>query len=148
MARYIAQAQDVNLNAPILFDASIPCSKGYIFHENQSGNFYLRGVTPNGFARYDVTVQGNIAIPTGGTVTPIAISIVVDGEERPYSRSIVTPAAVDTYGNFVAKDLITVPKGMNFSVSAEYVSGVTDGTTVPTPTVNVINTSMDINRIA
>lgn len=148
MARYIAQAQDVNLNAPILFDASIPCSKGYIFHENQSGNFYLRGVTPNGFARYDVTVQGNIAIPTGGTVTPIAIAIVVDGEERPYSRSIVTPAAVDTYGNFVAKDLITVPKGMNFSVSAEYVSGVTDGTTVPTPTVNVINTSMDINRIA
>ena len=131
-----------------MFDASIPCSKGYIFHENQSGNFYLRGVTPNGFARYDVTVQGNIAIPTGGTVTPIAIAIVVDGEERPYSRSIVTPAAVDTYGNFVAKDLITVPKGMNFSVSAEYVSGVTDGTTVPTPTVNVINTSMDINRIA
>lgn len=148
MARYIAPAQDVNLNSPILFDASIPCSKGYVFHENQTGNFYLRGITPNCFARYDVTVQGNIAIPTGGAVTPIAIAITVDGEERPYSRSIVSPTAVDIYGNFVAKDLITVPRGMNFNVSAEYVSGVTDGTTDPTPTINIINGSIDINRIA
>ena len=148
MARYIAQAQDVDLNSPILFDASIPCSKGYIFHENGSGNFYLRGITQNCFARYDITVQGNIAIPTGGAVTPIAVAITLDGEQRPYSRSIVTPAAVDEYGNFVAKDLITVPKGMNFSVSAEYVSGVTDGTTTPTPTINIINGSIDINRVA
>lgn len=148
MPRYIAPAQDVDLNSPILFDASIPCQKGFIFHENGSGNFYLRGVTPNCFARYNVVVQGNIAIPTGGEVTPIAIAITVDGEQRPYSRSIVTPAAVDTYGNFVAKDIITVPRGMNFNISAEYVSGITDGTTVPTPTINIINGSMDIDRIA
>lgn len=148
MARYIAQAQDVNLNSPILFDASIPCQKGYVYHDNGSGNFYLRGITPNCFARYDVTVQGNIAIPTGGAVTPIAVAIVVDGEQKPFSRSIVTPTAVDIYGNFVAKDFITVPRGMNFSVSAEYVSGVTDGTTTPTPTINVIDCSIDINRIA
>ena len=36
---------------------------------------------------------------------------------------------------------------MAFEVSAEYVSGVTDGTTTPTPTINVINGSIEINRV-
>lgn len=148
MALYIAPDQDVNLNEPIIFDASIPCPRGNVFHENQTGNFYLRGNTCNGFARYKVTCQGNIAIPEGGAVTPIAIAITVGGTPRPNSRSIVTPAAVDQYGNFVATDTITVPQGMNFEVSAEYVSGITDGTTTPTPTINVINGSIEINRIA
>ena len=148
MALYIAQAQDVNLNEPIIFDASIPCPRGNVFHENQTGNFYLRGNTCNQFARYKVTCQGNIAIPTGGAVTPIAVAVTVGGTTRPNSRSIVTPAAVDQYGNFVATDTITVPQGMNFEISAEYVSGVTDGTTTPTPTINIINGSIEINRIA
>ena len=148
MALYIAQAQNVNLNEPIIFDASIPCVRGNVFHENQTGNFYLRGNTCNRFARYKVTCQGNIAIPTGGAVTPIAVAITVGGTQRPNSRSIVTPAAVDQYGNFVATDTITVPQGMNFEISAEYVSGVTDGTTTPTPTINIINGSIKINRIA
>lgn len=149
MADFVANAvQTVDLNQPILFDASIPCTKGYVFHENQTGNFILRGITPNAFARYQLTFNGNIAIPEGGAVTPIAVAITVNGEARPTSRAIFTPAAVDEYGNVTSTAIITVPRGCCFDIGVKYVSGVTDGTTVPTPAINVINGNLEINRIA
>lgn len=148
MALYIAPTQNVNLNESMTFDASISCPSGDIFHEDGTGNFYLRGNTCNRFARYKIICQGNIAVPTGGAVTPIAIGITSGGSLRQNSRSIVTPAAVDQYGNFTATDTITVPRGMSIEVSANYVSGVTDGTTTPTPALNIINGSIEINRIA
>lgn len=149
MAEYLANAvQAVDLNSPVLFTASIPCNKGYVYHEDETGNFILRGRTPNCFARYQVTFNGNIAIPTGGAVTPIALAISVNGEARPTSRAIFTPAAVDEYGNVTSTAIITVPQGCCFDLTVKYVSGVTDGTTTPTPTINVINANLDINRIA
>ena len=96
MAEYLANAvQLVALNSPVMFDASIPCNRGYIYHEDNTGIFILRGATPNCFARYQVIFNGNIAIPTGGEVTPIALAITVNGEARPTSTAIFTPAAVD-----------------------------------------------------
>ena len=149
MAEFLANTlQEVDLNSPVIFDASIPCQKGYVFHEDGTGNFILRGITPNCFARYQVTFNGNIAIPTGGEVTPIALAISVNGEARPTSRAIFTPAAVDQYGNVTSTAILTVPKGCCFNVAVRYVSGVTDGTTTPTPTIEVINANLDINRIA
>ncbi len=149
MAEFLANAvQEVDLNQPILFNASIPCQKGYVFHEDETGNFILRGITCNSFARYQVTFNGNIAIPEGGAVSPIAVAISVNGETRPASRAIFTPAAVDTYGNVTSTAIITVPKGCCFNVGVRYVSGVTDGTTTPTPAINVINGNLDITRIA
>ena len=149
MAEYLANAvQTVDLNSPILFTASIPCNKGYVYHEDETGNFILRGATPNCFARYQLTFNGNIAISEGGAVTPIAVAISVNGEARPTSRAIFTPVAVDTYGNVTSTAIITVPRGCCFDIAVKYVSGVTDGTTVPTPAINVINANLDINRIA
>lgn len=96
MAEYLANAvQAVNVGDPILFTASIPCRKGFVYHEDETGIFTLCGKTPNCFARYQVTYNGNIAIPEGGTVGPIAVAIAVNGEPRPTSRAIITPAAVD-----------------------------------------------------
>ena len=150
MAEYIANAvQEVALNSPILFNASIPCPRGYVFHEDETGNFILRGATPNCFARYQVTFNGNIAIPADGAITPIAVAISVEGEARQSSRAIFTPAAVDTYGNVTSTAIITVPQGCCFNVSVRYVSGITgDAATVPTPTINVINSNLDITSIA
>ena len=150
MAEYLANAvQAVDLNSPVLFTASIPCNKGYVYHEDETGNFILRGITPNCFARYQVTFNGNISIPTGGAVTPIALAITVNGEPRVTSRAIFTPAAVDTYGNVTSTAIITVPKGCCFNIAVRYVSGITgDAATVPTPAINVINANLEINRIA
>ena len=150
MAEYLANPiQSVNLNSPIIFNASIPCNKGYIYHEDETGIFILRGITDNCFARYQVTFNGNIAIPTGGAVTPIAVAISVNGEERPTSRAIYTPAAVETYGNVTSTAIITVPKGCCFSLSVRYVSGITGAAAVvPTPTIDVQNANLTITRIA
>ena len=149
-AEYLAvSAQEVALNAPIIFTASIPCTKGYVYHEDETGIFILRGIT-NGqcFATYQVTYNGNISVPTEGDLTPIAVAITVNGEPRITSRAIFTPAAVDEYGNVTSTAIIKVPRGCCFTVSVEYVSGVTDGVTVPTTNIDVLNSNLVIDRIA
>ena len=150
MAEYSANAvQSVAVNAPIIFNASIPCTKGYVYHEDETGIFILRGITPNCFARYQVTFNGNIAIPTGGAVTPISVAITVNGEPRLTSRAIFTPAAVDEYGNVTSTAIITIPKGCCFSVGVDYVDATTDdAATTPTPLINVQNANLTITRIA
>lgn len=149
MAEYLANAvQEVALNAPILFTSSIPCNRGYIYHEDSTGIFTLRGVTTNCFARYQVTYNGNIALPEGATVTPIAVAIAVSGEPRLTSRAIYTPAAVEEYGNVTSTAIVTVPKGCCFNVSVDAVPATTDPTVTPAPVIDVQNSNLVINRIA
>lgn len=150
MAEYLANAeQSVAVNAPIIFSASIPCTKGYVYHEDETGIFILRGITCNCFARYQVTFNGNISVPTGGALTPIAVAITVNGEPRLTSKAIFTPAAVDEFGNVTSTAIITIPKGCCFSVSVDYVDATTDDpATTPTPLINVQNANLTITRIA
>lgn len=151
MAEYLTRdlVESVSLNQAIPFINSIPCNKGYVFHQNGTGIFVLRGITPNCFARYSIEFTGNISIPEGGAITPIATAIVVSGEERVGSRSIFTPTVVDEYGNVTSRAVVDVPKGCCFTVSVEYVNGtVNDPATTPTPIINVIDGSLSISRIA
>lgn len=149
-AEYLANAsQEVALNGPILFTASIPCRRGYVYHEDETGVFILRGKTNQCFATYQVVFNGNVAIPTGGTVGPVALAIAINGEPRVTSRAIFTPAAVEEYGNLTSTAIIKVPQGCCFTLSVEYVNGsVDDPTFVPTPVIEVINANLVVNRIA
>ena len=149
-AEYLANAvQDVSLNAPVNFTASIPCTKGYVYHEDETGIFILRGITCGQcFATYQVTFNGNIAIPEGGTVAPIAIASTVNGEPRLTSRAIFTPAAVEDYGNVTSTAIIKVPRGCCFSLSIEAVPATTDPTVTPAPVIEVQNANLVIDRIA
>ena len=154
MADYLTRdtVETVALNSAIPFIDSIPCNRGYVYHQSGTGIFVLRGKVNNpscGFARYNVVFTGNIAIPEGGAVTPIATAIVVSGEERVGSRSIFTPAAVDEYGNVTSRATVDVPCGCCFTVSVEYVNGIVDDpATTPTPLINVIDGSLSISRTA
>jgi hypothetical protein len=151
-AEYLANAvQEVALNAPVIFSASIPCNKGYVYHEDETGIFILRGIVNNQcarFATYQVTFNGNIALPTGGTVGPIAIAITVSGEPRLTSRAIITPAAVEEYGNVTSTAIIKVPRGCCFSVSVDAVPASADPTVTPAPVIEVQNANLVIDRIA
>lgn len=144
--------QEVALNSPVLFRASIPCTKGYVYHEDETGNFILRGRVNNQcncFAHYQVTFNGNIALPEDATeVVPIAIALTVNGEPRLTSRAIFTPAAVDEYGNVTSTAIIKVPKGCCFSLGVDAVSATTDPTVTPAPIINVQNANLTIARIA
>lgn len=150
MAEYLANAvQDVALNAPVQFTASIPCTKGYIYHEDETGIFILRGIVNNPcayFATYQVTFNGNIAIPEGGTVAPIAIALAISGEPRLTSRAIFTPAAVGDYGNVTSTAIIRVPRGCCFSLSVDSVPANAEDT--PAPIIEVQNANLVITRIS
>lgn len=150
-AEYLANSeQNVSLNAPVNFTASIPCTRGYVYHEDETGIFILRGIVNNAcarFATYQVTFNGNIAIPDG-TVTPIAIAIAVNGEPRLTSRAIYTPAAAEEYGNVTSTAIIRVPRGCCFSLSVESVPASVDPTVTPAPVITVQNANLVINRIA
>ena len=151
MAEYLANAvQLVPLNGPAIFTASIPCRAGYVYHEDETGIFILRGVVncpTSCFARYRVTFNGNIAVPVGGE-GPIAVALTVNGEPRLTSRAIVTPAAEEEYFNVTSTALITVPRGCCFSISLEAVPAVEDPAVIPTPFISLQNANLVINRIA
>lgn len=146
------EVQEVALNAPILLRTSIPCSRGCVYHEDETGNFILRGANSsnccNAYAQYQVTFNGNIAIPEGGTVTPIAVAIAVNGEPRLTSRAIYTPAAADEYGNVTSTAIIKVPRCCCFSLSVDAVPATTDPTVTPAPVIDVQNANLTITRIA
>lgn len=149
MAEYLANAvQNVALNQPAVFTASIPCENGYVYHEDETGVFILRGRTPNCFARYQVTFNGNVAIPEGGTVAPIAVALTVNNEIRPTSRAIYTPAAVDEYGNVTCTAIVTVPRGCCTSVSLRNVPASEDPAVTPAPVISLQNANLVITRIA
>lgn len=151
-AEYLANGvQEVNLNSPIVLSASIPCNKGYVFHEDETGIFILRGVVNNpcsNYAVYQVTFNGNIALPEGATVVPIAVALTVNGETRPTSRAIFTPTAVEEYGNVTSTAIVRVPRGCCFSMSIDNVPASTDPTIDPAPVIEVQNANVVISRIA
>lgn len=153
MAEYLAnEIQAVSLNAPVIFRASIPCRKGYVYHEDETGVFILRGIVNNNcacFAQYQITFNANIALPEDAEeVVPIAVSITVQGEPRLTSRAIFTPADVDEYGNVTSTAIIKVPRGCCFSVAVESVPASADPTVTPAPIINVQNANLTITRVA
>ena len=148
------EVQTVLPNQVVTLLTTIGCNKGYVYHRNNSGIVTLRGVTNNCFARYQVTFNGNIAVPSTGTVSPISVALALDGEPILTSRAIVTPAAVaaepptqNNFFNVTSTAIITVPKDCCFNVSVENTSeGATP--TDPAPAILVQNANLTVTRIA
>lgn len=146
--------QTVLANQPVTLNTSIGCNKGYVYHRNGSGIVTLRGITPNCFARYQVTFNGNIAIPSTGTAGPISVALALDGEPILTSRAIVTPAAVadepptqNNFFNVTSTAIISIPKGCCFNISVENTSEGATPTDVPSA-ILVQNANLTVTRIA
>lgn len=151
MAEYVTTTdQNVAVGNPIPFNSvSIPCNTGSVV-PIAPGILNLKGNTPNKFARYEVTLQGNIEVPTGGALTPIALAITVNGVIVPESVAIFTPQAVEEYGHIHTTATITVPCGCCLTISGAYVDGTEDDAAVaPTPSITVRrNASISVKRVA
>lgn len=158
MAEYVYNGvQTVQPNQNVLLQSSIPCGKGYVYHREGSGILTLKGVVNNPsacFARYQVAFNGNIALPTGATVGPIAIALAINGEPIQTSKALFTPAAVaavpptdNNFGNVTSTAIITVPRGCCFTLSVENDSA---GATAadPAPAILVKNANLTVSRIA
>lgn len=151
MAKYLTSSDaNVALNGTFPFDiVSIPCNKGCVV-PLATGILTLNGGNTNSFARYQVDLQANVSIPTGGAVTPIAVAITLNGVAVPDSVAILEPAAVEDVWHVNTSTTITVPCGCCVSVSAAYVDGTEDDAAVtPTPSINVRRlASLNVTRVA
>ena len=156
MAEYTFNpVQRVEPNQNIILNDNIPCNRSYVLHRNESGIVILRGIV-NGcgwFARYQVTFNGNIAVPSDQEVGPISIALAIDGEPVQTSRAIVTPADVATdpptaenFFNVTSTAIITVPKGCCFTVAVENTSSGLEGGVAPA--ILVQNANLTVARIA
>ena len=144
MAEYVAiQEQEVDAGQNILLNDSIPCNKGYVLHRDGTGILTLRGIVNNPcarFARYQVTFNGNIAIPTGGTVDdPISVALAINGEPIRSSLAISSPAAVEEYNNVTSTAFVTVPSNCCLTIAVENTSG---------DTILVQNANLTVSRVA
>ena len=109
-----------------------------IVHREGAGIVTLRGQTNQCRARYKVSFGGNIAIPTGGAVSPISIALSVSGEPLASATAIVTPAAVEDYFNVFTAVFIEVPRGCCVTVAVENTS---------TQAINVANSKLIGERV-
>lgn len=112
-----------------------PC----IVHREGAGIVTLRGLTNQCRARFKVSFGANIALPTGGTVGAISAAIAVNGEPLNSATGIVTPAAVDQYGNIYVAANVAVPRGCCLSVAVENTSG---------QAINFANANLIVERVA
>ena len=134
--------QEVTAGGAVIFNTSIGCPKRYVIHRNESGIVILRGIVNNPqscFARYQVTFNGNIAVPTGGSAGPISLALAINGEPLLTSQAIVTPPAADQYFNVTSTAFITVPTGCCFTLAVENTSA---------DAINVQNANLVITRVA
>lgn len=140
MAEYIAVTeQTVAANQNVLFSDVTVCGNCSIMHRPGSGLVALRGITSQCRARYKVFFNGNIAIPTGGTVEAISLSLSIDGEPVGSSTMIVTPAAVEEYFNVASAVFLDVPKNCCLQVAVRNSS---------TQDILVQNANLIVERVA
>lgn len=131
--------QTVLQNQNVQFTDTVTCGSHSIVHRDGSGLVTLKGLTNQCRARYKVSFGANIAIPTGGTVGPIAIAIAIDGESVDSTTAISTPAAAEEFNNVFTNIYLDVPKGCCLNVSVKNIS---------TQSIEIQNSNLIIERIA
>ena len=142
-----ASAQNISANSAVLFtNAPVPCTENLVIHRDGSGIFRLA----NRFFRqnlcscwkrnsnYNVSFGANLSIPEGGTVEPISLAIVIDGEIDESAVMTVTPAAVGDQFNVSVDVLVQVP----FICSCSNVSV----RNISTQTITVANANIKFDK--
>ena len=130
-------AEDENI---LFLDGDRACRKGFVTHRSGAGLFRLKGSNNCNQAIYRITLNANIAIAEGGTVSPISIALQEDGETLGNATAIVTPAAVGDFFNVSISTFVVIPCGCCVTISVE---NITDGTAIDVQNANII-----IDRVA
>ena len=123
----------------ILYTDTVVAGNQCILHREGSGIVKLRGLTNQCRARFKITFNGNIAIPTSGTVGAISAAIAISGEPVAATNMIVTPAAGENYFNIASVTFVDVPSGCCTDISVKNTS---------TQDILVQNANFIIERVA
>lgn len=140
MAQYTnVFVQQIAANANAVFSETPVAGSNCIVHREGSGIITLRGITSQCRARYLVTFNGNIAIPTGGTVGEISVAIAVNGEALGSATATVTPAAVENFFNVSAFAYIEVPRGCCVTIGVKNINA---------QTIEMSNANLAVTRVS
>ena len=131
--------QTVATGQNILYTDTVVAGNQCILHREGSGIVKLRGLTNQCRARFKITFNGNIAIPTSGTVGAISAAIAISGEPVAATNMIVTPAAGENYFNIASVTFVDVPSGCYTDISGKNTS---------TQNILVQNANLIIERVA
>lgn len=131
--------QTVAENQNVLFTDTAVSGCPSIVHRSGSGLVTLRGLTNQCRARFKVSFGGNIAIPTGGTVEAISLTISIDGEPLGSTLMIETPAAVEEFNNVFSAAFINVPAGCCATIGVKNTS---------TQAIDIQNANLIVERVA
>ena len=137
MAEWTSVAvQTVNPGEAIVFtENSVPCTRGYVLHRNDSGAFLMKGIDTgvsygcgccgsNRVVNYEVAFGANIAVPTGSAVDEISVAFALDGNTLAGTEMTVTPAAVEEYFNVSRETNVAIWKGCCQTLSIRNTSTV------------------------
>ena len=131
--------QTVATGQNILYTDTVVAGNQCILHREGSGIMKLRGLTNQCRARFKITFNGNIAIPTSGTVGAISAAIAISGEPVAATNMIATPAAGENYFNIASVTFVDVPSGCCTDISVKNTS---------TQDILVQNANFIIERVA
>lgn len=138
----VATQQNVLFTTPTCYSKNC---QGSILYTNGSGLVSLRGSNcPCNPAKYRVTYGANIAVPTGGTVGPIALALSLNGEALLGTQRTVAPTVVDAFFAVSGTTEIEIPCGGIYQIAVKNV--VPTGGTAQD--INVSNASLTITRVA
>lgn len=136
MAEYSANAlQTVQPGETVVFNVTtVPCTRGFVRHRDETGNFLLSGYVPmqyygcpcmrNNSALYFVDFGANISVPTGQTPGAISLALAIDGATVPSSTMTVTPAAVEEAFNVSRAMNVDVWRGCCETLTVRNVSDI------------------------
>lgn len=131
--------QTVEADENVLFlNGNRCCKKGFISHNDSSGIFRVKGSGCKTI--YKVHFNANIAIAEGGTVEPISVALMQNGEVLRNAIATVTPAAIGDFFNVGFETFIELPCGCCDTISVENTSATT--------AIDVINANIIIDRVA
>lgn len=131
--------QVVPVNGNIVFTETPVGDGRTVLHREGSGIITLRGSGTQCRARYKVTFNANLAVPTGETVGAIQAALSLQGEPLGSTTMIVTPAAVEEYFNVAATAFVEVPCGCCQTL------GVRNTSAIP---ISVQNANIVVERVA
>lgn len=133
--------QTVAVDENVLFlNGNRSCRKGLILHNDSSGIFRVKGVSNCCKTIFKVHFNANIAISAGGTVEPISVALVQNGEILRNAVATVTPAAIGDFWNVSIETFIELPCGCCDTISIRNISDTTS--------IDVINANIVIDRVA
>lgn len=98
------------------------CGCGAV-RQTETGVIRLSGICGRCKTQYHIMFDANVAIPDGGTVVPITLSLLLDGVALPASTAIVTPAAAGEFWHISINDLVSVCFGDSVTIAIRNDSG-------------------------